>query len=47
MPKKKPKTAKTREISLFFLRKRKAGPQTRKKKEPKKFTVKDELSKYE
>lgn len=46
MPKKKSKPAKTRDISLFFLRTRKAGPQTKRKKEAKKFTVNDELSKY-
>lgn len=46
MPKKKPRTAKVRDISIFYLRTRKAGPQTRKKKETKKFSVNDEMSKY-
>jgi len=47
MSKKKPRTAKVRDISIFHLRTRKAGPQTRKKREVKQFTLRDEMSKYE
>ncbi|NLB18938.1 MAG: hypothetical protein GX825_09485 [Syntrophomonadaceae bacterium] len=46
MKKKKPRIAKIRDLSVFHLRSRKAGPQTRKKKTVKKFSVKDEMSKY-
>ncbi|NLV17682.1 MAG: hypothetical protein GXY50_10840 [Syntrophomonadaceae bacterium] len=46
MKKKKPRIAKIRDIGVFHLRSRKAGPQTRKKKAIKKFSVQDELSKH-
>jgi hypothetical protein len=42
----KRRRSKTRDLSLFFLRKRKAGPQKKRKKEDK-FSMKKEMEEYE